>query len=54
MLDNPTDISCKTLFLLEAFIDVKIASDDKISEIIIDQNNPQNILEGLLAYLVLK
>ena len=37
----PTDISCKTLFLLDAFIEVKIASDDKISEIIIELDNPQ-------------
>ena len=41
MLDIPTDISCKTLFLLEAFIEVKIASDVKISEITIDLKNPQ-------------
>ena len=37
----PTDISCKTLFLLEAFIEVRIASDVKISEIIIDLKYPQ-------------
>ena len=42
----PTDISCKTLFLLEAFTEVKIASDVKISEITIDLNHPQTYYRG--------